>query len=84
MDRPRRAALYARASLDDPEAEQMVELQLGRLREHAATLGLDVHAEYADHGPRAAERPRFREMVREGTGRPFDVVLDLVEIRTVE
>ena len=82
MDRPRRAALYARASLDDPEAGKTVELQLVRLRRHAAVLGLDVHAEYAEYadiGPRPAERPRFREMVGEGTGpgRPFDVVLAL-------
>ena len=77
MDRPKRAALYARAPLDDPEAGRTVELQLGRLRRHAAVLGVEVQAEYADIGPRAAERPRFEEMVREGTGpgRPFDVVL---------
>ena len=79
MDRPKRAALYARAPLDDPEAGRTVELQLVRLRRHAEVLGMEVYAEYAGIGPRAAERPRFEEMVREGEGpgRPFDVVLVL-------
>ena len=77
MDRPKRAALHAGAPLDDPEAGRTVELRLGRLRRHAAVLGMEVYAECADIGPRPAERPRFEEMIREGPGRPFDVVLVL-------
>ena len=38
---------------------------------------------YVDIGPPTGERPRFQEMLREGTdpGRPFDIVLVLDDTR---
>ena len=42
-----------------------------------------VHAEYVDIGPTMSERPRLREMMREGAGpsRPFEVVMILEDSR---
>ena len=45
MDRPRRAALYARALTDDPEDGLSWDNQLSRLREYAEILGVEVYAE---------------------------------------
>ena len=81
MDRPRRAALYARALTDDPEDGLSWDNQLSRLREYAEILGVEVYAEsmWTSAPPPTGERPRFQEMLREGTdpGRPFDIVLVL-------
>ena len=63
MDLPRRVALYARASTDDQDYHLSVETQFIILREHAMTLGADVHdvhdvhEEYADTGPASGDRP---------------------------
>ena len=45
MDRPRRAALYARVPTDDPEDGLSWDNQLSRLREYAEILGVEVYAE---------------------------------------
>ena len=65
MDRPRRVALYAKVPTDDPDDRLQVETQCIILREHARTLGADVHEEYADTGPASGDRPQLQEMMRE-------------------
>ena len=77
MDRPRRAALYARVPTDDPDNRLQVETQFIILREHPSDLRADVHKEYADTGPSAGDRPQLQEMLRDAAGpdRPFDAVL---------
>ena len=81
MERPRRAALYARAWLDDPEAGQMVELQLGRLREmviEGTGPGQPFDVVLVLRNTRdSGSAGEFREYAD-------TLRLDLVEIRTVE
>ena len=61
MDRPRRAALYARALTDHPEDGLPWDSQLSRLREYAEILGVEVYAEYADIGPPRENGPGSRK-----------------------
>jgi DNA invertase Pin-like site-specific DNA recombinase len=77
VDLPRRVALYARASTDDQDYHLSVETQFIILREHAMTLGADVHEEYADTGPASGDRPRRQTMLRDAAGpeHPFEAVL---------
>ena len=77
MDRPGRVALYAKVPTDDPDDRLQVETQSIILREHAKTLGADVHEEYADTGPASGDRPRLQAMLRDAAGpeHPFEAVL---------
>ena len=80
-DKPRKVALYARASMDDQNGDSSVEAQLVELRQWAASQGTEIHKEYSHLGPGTADAPQFQEMMNEGTTSepPFDavVVLDL-------
>ena len=77
MDLPRRVALYARASPDDQDCHLSVETQFIILREHARTLGTNVHEKNADTGPASGDRPRLQAMLRDAAGpeHPFEAVL---------
>jgi DNA invertase Pin-like site-specific DNA recombinase len=67
-----RLALYARVSTTD----QTVEPQLHALREYAERRGLDVVAEYVDHGQSGAKdrRPALDQLVAAARVRAFDAV----------
>jgi DNA invertase Pin-like site-specific DNA recombinase len=69
---PRRIALYARVST----SEQHVEPQLYALRAYAVARGLEVAAEYVDHGVSGAKdrRPSLDRLMADGRRRGFDVL----------
>ncbi len=69
-----RAAIYARVSTVAGQSPQM---QLDVLREYAARRGLEVAAEYIDHGVSGARdhRPELDRLMASAHRRAFDVVL---------
>jgi DNA invertase Pin-like site-specific DNA recombinase len=69
---PRRVALYARVST----AEQNVEPQLHALRAYAEARGLEVAAEYVDHGVSGAKdrRPALDRLLADCRKRQVDAV----------
>jgi len=69
---PRRVALYARVST----SEQHVEPQLFALRQYATARGLDVAAEFVDHGVSGARdrRPALDKLLADARRRRFDAV----------
>ena len=73
------AALYARVSSDRQDVDLSVSAQLRALKDYAKANGYSVAREYVDEAEsgRVADRPRFREMIEEGSKpkAPFDVIL---------
>ena len=73
------AALYERVSSDRQDVDLSVAAQLRALRDHARSNGYSVAREYVDEAEngRIADRPKFREMIEEGSqpNAPFQVVL---------
>lgn len=69
-----RAAIYARVSTVTGQSPQM---QLDVLREYAARRGLEVAAEFVDHGVSGArdQRPELDRLMAGARQRAFDVVL---------
>jgi DNA invertase Pin-like site-specific DNA recombinase len=69
-----RAAIYARVSTLAGQSPQM---QLDVLREYAARRGLDVVAEFVDHGVSGArdQRPELDRLMAGARQRGFDMVL---------
>jgi DNA invertase Pin-like site-specific DNA recombinase len=72
--RPRRVALYARASTD----KQSTANQLRDLRQAAERLGWDVVGEYIDHGVSGSkgrkDRPKLDALLKGVARKEFDVV----------
>jgi DNA invertase Pin-like site-specific DNA recombinase len=68
-----RAAIYARVSTD----EQHVDQQLNELRGYCFREGLEVVAEFADHGESGAhsDREQFVRMFRAAERKEFDVLV---------
>lgn len=72
-----RAAIYARASTEDQVASS-IPAQVDECRAHAASLGLDVVAEFKDEGLSAykdVERPSFEAMRRAAHAGEFDTLV---------
>jgi DNA invertase Pin-like site-specific DNA recombinase len=69
---PSRVAFYSRVST----AEQHVEPQLHALRQYAGARGLEVAAEYVDHGVSGAKdrRPALDRLLADARRRRFDVL----------
>ena len=61
------AALYARVSGDRQDADLSVAAQLRALKEYALANGCSVAREDEAESGRVADRPRFREMIKEGS-----------------
>ncbi len=65
--RVKRVALYARVSTEDQAERQTIQAQLYDLRQHAATRGYGVTAEFCDEGISGSvpfeERPQGRQVV---------------------
>ena len=73
------AALYARVSSDRQDVDLSVAAQLRALRDYAKANGYVVAREFVDEAEsgRVADRPRFRQMIDEGSRQnaPFEVIL---------
>ena len=73
------AALYARVSSDRQDVDLSIAAQLRALRDYAEKNGYSVAREYVDEAEsgRVADRPKFREMIEEGSKpkAPFEVIL---------
>ncbi len=69
-----RVALYARVSTLN---NQNPEMQLSELREYASRRGLQVSAEYVDHGVSGSKesRPELNRLMADAGRRKFDAVL---------
>ena len=76
---PTPAALYARVSSDRQDVDLSVAAQLRALRDYAKANGYSVAREYIDEAEsgRIADRPKFREMIEEGSraNAPFQAIL---------
>jgi DNA invertase Pin-like site-specific DNA recombinase len=70
----KRIALYARTSTAD---KQNPEMQLRELREYAALRGWTIAGVYEDRGYTGTNtnRPRLKDLLRDGKARRFDLVL---------
>ena len=73
------AALYARVSSYRQDVDLSVSAQLRALKDYAKSNGYSVAREYVDEAEsgRVADRPQFREMIKEGgqPKAPFEVIL---------
>ena len=73
------AALYARVSSDRQDVDLSVSAQLRALRDYANANGYSVAREFVDEAEsgRVADRPKFREMIEQGSqpNAPFEVIL---------
>jgi DNA invertase Pin-like site-specific DNA recombinase len=72
-----RCAIYGRVSTSEQIKGHSIETQLERCRQHAATHGWQVEAEYVDPGYSGTndERPAFQEMIQAALAGVFQIII---------